>query len=235
MSHSNGKRQRHLWQIVDAADLPGVPVTAPDSAGLLRSGVTPSRSKGPYSLAGSRLGILFSLLLIGLLAATITGITWGYFSDAASGSVAISTGNIDLLICTERDPAYCLAGQTLSDLTNLYPGWQHTMNNLSLHNAGSLNMRVSITGDWTGDEAFAQALHISIYRATSTEGTALWSGSIWDLEGGAPIDYGQLDSTAFGDLTIFFNWPDVGDQSGLAGQSLSLQITFYGTTEGVPQ
>lgn len=167
------------------------------------------------------------------MAAVVGSLTWAYFSDTATTTATFSTGTVGLEICEQQA---CSSNLDLPEMADIYPGWSHTTSGLQLYNAGTLTMTVSITATETTQDGLAQVIGVQIYRAPSPAGTPIFSDTFHTLNTTGPYNYGLLAPDAYDDITFVLDWPETGeDQTDLADQSLTEEITFYGTTEGVEQ
>jgi len=210
------------------------PVTIPDSAHRLHQAKgSPRQAVRPGHR--SRATVL-ALIIIAVMAAVVGSLTWAYFSDTATTTATFSTGTVDLLICDGEGEEDCYPSLNLDPLMDIYPGWSYTTSGLQLYNQGTLTMTVSITATETITSPLAQVIGVQIYRVPPPTGTPIFSGTFQTLNTTGPYTYGPLAAGTRDDITFLFDWPDTGeDQTGLADQSLSEEITFYGTTEDVIQ
>lgn len=227
-------RKSLLTKCLREAGLDSHPITIPDSRHKPRKA---KRSAGQAVRSGHlpRARIL-APIIFAVMAALVGSLTWAYFSDTATTTATFSSGTVDLQICLN---ASCDDAADLSDLpelSNIYPGWSYTTSGLQLYNAGSLTMTVSITTTAGNQGGLAEVIGVQIYRASSPDGTRIFTGTFQTLETTGPITYGPLAANAYDHITFLFDWPETGeDETELAGDSLSEKITFYGTTEGVEQ
>jgi len=163
----------------------------------------------------------------------VGSLTWAYFSDTATTTATFSTGTVGLEIC---DGQGCSSSLLLPEMAAIYPGWSHTTSGLQLYNAGTLTMTVVISATETTQDGLAEVIGVQIYRAASPAGTPIFSDTFHTLNTTDPVTYGLLAADASDHITFVLNWPETGeDQTDLADQSLTEEITFYGTTEAVEQ
>ncbi len=232
MPKVGGRKRSPLRNSLREEILDSRPTTIPDSHHIGHKPILHLLQTQPFGHLPRGTIVSFVLILISLMAAVVGSLTWAYFSDTASTAATFSSGTANLLICDALD---CYQNYTVPAIEDIYPGWSETVS-LRLYNSGSLRMKVFIIDEEVTDEGLGAVVSVEIYKAASVEGSPIWSGTFDELEVAEPIEYGDLDSEAYGDITFFFEWPESGaDDTSLARASLSEQITFTGTTEGVEQ
>jgi predicted ribosomally synthesized peptide with SipW-like signal peptide len=171
------------------------------------------------------------IILIALTVTVVGSFSLAYFSSTATTTASFSSGTVDLMICDEQGQD-CHPSVDLPALTNTYPGWSHQVI-LALRNEGTLRMRVFMECIEQTDAGLGGVVRVEICKPAS----CFWSGTLDDLEAAESVECGELSPQEYGPIMFSFEWPESGsdDASALVLSSLTEQIVFTGTTQGVMQ
>ena len=217
------KRHSHRSQRVAAGDsgfrkLVVLPLPSQRSGRLLPTAIVP-----------------VMVILVALTVTIVGSFSWAYFSNTATTTASFSSGTVDLMICDETGQG-CHPSIDLPAMTNTYPGWSHQVI-LALRNDGTLRMRVFIKCIEQTDAGLGGVVRVDICKPASEQWSCFWSGTFDELEAAEPIDCGELSPQEYGPIMFSFEWPESGadDTSALLQSSLTEQMIFTGTTQGVVQ
>jgi predicted ribosomally synthesized peptide with SipW-like signal peptide len=177
----------------------------------------------------------FIIILVALTVTVVGSFSLAYFSSTATTTASFSSGTVDLMICDEQGKD-CHPSVDLPALTNTYPGWSHQVI-LALRNDGTLRMRVFIKSIEQTDAGLGGVVRVKICKPASEQWSCFWSGTFDELEAAESIECGDLSPQEYGPMMFSFEWPESGadDTSALVQSSLTEQIVFTGTTQGVMQ
>lgn len=177
----------------------------------------------------------FIVIVVALTVAVVGTFTWAYFSSTATTTATFSSGTVKLLICDDQGQG-CAPTRELPPMVDIHPGWGQQLAPV-LYNTGSLGMKVFITCEQQTDEGLGAVVMVDIYRPALDEWSGFWSGTFDQFELAEPILYGDLDAGAYAAIMFSFQWPESegDDTETLAGKSLTENIVFTGTTQGVEQ
>ena len=210
------------------------PRVATSDSGFLKLVLRPLPSQRSERLLPTAI-VPFIIILVALTVTVVGSFSWAYFSNTATTTASFSSGTVDLLICNEQGQG-CHPSVDLPAMTNTYPGWSHRVI-LALRNDGTLRMRVFIKCIEQTDAGLGGVVKVEMCRPESTQWSCFWSGTFDELEAAEPIECGELSPQEYGPIMFSFEWPESGadDTSAPLQSSLTEQIIFTGTTQGVEQ